>query len=123
MEAQAQAQPMGQAPAQPSGMGEAVNAATIASPTNVVSPVPNANEMASGGETAPETNNDASHDFGQWVAIGIIGLTIVSLVMNIYYNRKAMLKLDKDDADARRDINELKLNLKKQMGDKYESLA
>jgi hypothetical protein len=123
MEAQAQAQPTGQAPAQSSGMGEAVNASTIASPINVVSPVPNANEMASGGETAPETNNDASHDFGQWVAIGIIGLTIVSLVMNIYYNRKAMLKLDKDDADARRDINELKLNVKKQMGDKYESLA
>ena len=33
------------------------------------------------------------------------------------------MKLDKDDADMRRDINEVKLNVKKQMGDKYESLA
>lgn len=120
---EAQAQPVAQPPVQQSGMGEAVNAATIASPTNVVSPVPSANEMADGGETAPETNNDGSHDFGQWIAIGIISLTIVSLVMQIYTNRKAMLKLDKDDADMRRDINELKLNVKKQMGEKYESLA
>jgi heme exporter protein D len=120
---EAQAQPTGQAPAQNSGTQQAVDASMLASPTTIVSPVPNANEMAEGGETAPETTNDGSHDFGQWVAIGIIALTIVSLVMNIYTNRKAMLKLDKDDADARRDINELKLNVKKQMGDKYESLA
>jgi hypothetical protein len=33
-----------------------------------------------------------------------------------------MLKLDKDDADMRKDINELKMNVKKQMGDKYESM-
>lgn len=123
MEAQAQAQATGQAPAQPSGTQQAVDASMLASPTTVVSPVPSANEMAEGGETAPETNNDGSHDFGQWVAIGIISLTIVSLVMQIYTNRKAMLKLDKDDADMRRDINELKLNVKKQMGEKYESLA
>jgi hypothetical protein len=30
--------------------------------------------------------------------------------------------LDKDDADMRKDINELKMNVKKQMGDKYESM-
>jgi hypothetical protein len=42
--------------------------------------------------------------------------------MNIYTNRKTMLKLDKDDADMRKDINELKMNVKKQMGDKYESM-
>ena len=121
MEATKQA--TGATPAQPSGTQQAVDASMLASPSTVVSPQPSPNEMASGGETAPETNNDGSHDFGQWIAIGIIGLTIVSLVMQIYTNRKAMLKLDKDDADMRRDINELKLNVKKQMGEKYESLA
>jgi len=120
---EATTQPKGQAPAQPSGTQQAVDASMLASPTSIVSPVPNANEMAGGGDLAPETNNDGSADFGQWVAIGIIGLTIVSLVMQIYTNRKSFLKLDKDDADMRRDINELKLNVKKQMGEKYESLG
>jgi len=119
---EATTQPTGQAPAPTGGMAEAVNASTLASPTTIVSPVPSASEMAEGGDVAPETTRDGSHDWGQWVAIGIISLTIVSLIMNIYTNRKTMLKLDKDDADMRKDINELKMNVKKQMGDKYESL-
>jgi hypothetical protein len=118
-----EAQATGQAPAQNSGTQQAVDASMLASPTTIVSPVPNANEMAEGGETAPETANDGSHDYGQWIAIIIIGLTLTSLIMQILSNRKAMMKLDKDDADMRRDINEVKLNVKKQMGDKYESLA
>jgi hypothetical protein len=108
--------------------GEAMNASQVANPAIPPSPVPSASEMAQGGSTpdnggeAPETTNDGSHDWGQWIAIGIISLTIVSLVMQIYTNRKTMLKLDKDDADMRKDINEIKMNVKKQMGDKYESL-
>lgn len=104
--------------------GEAMNATQVANPAIPPSPVPSATEMAQGGGTdeAPETKNDGSHDWGQWIAIGIISLTIVSLVMQIYTNRKTMLKLDKDDADMRKDINELKMNVKKQMGDKYESM-
>ena len=108
--------------------GEAMNATQVANPAIPPSPVPSATEMAQGGSTpeggeeAPETKNDGSHDWGQWIAIGIISLTIVSLVMQIYTNRKTMLKLDKDDADMRKDINELKMNVKKQMGDKYESM-
>lgn len=108
---------------------EAVNATQVANPAIPPTPVPSASEMATGGDTnggngdeAPETKNDGSHDWGQWIAIGIISLTIVSLVMQIYTNRKTMLKLDKDDADMRKDINELKMNVKKQMGNKYESM-
>ena len=119
---EATTQPTGQAPAPTGGMAEAVNATTIASPTNIVSPMPSASEMAEGGDVAPETKNDGSQDWGQWIAIGIIGLTLTSLIMQILTNRKTMLKLDKDDADMRKDINELKMNLKKQMGDKYESM-
>ena len=106
--------------------GEAMNASQLANPATTPTPVPSATEMAQSGGTeaneAPETTNDGSHDWGQWVAIGIISLTIVSLIMQIYTNRKTMLKLDKDDADMRKDINELKMNVKKQMGDKYESV-
>ena len=119
---EATTQTMGQPPAPTGGMGEALTASNIASPTNVVSPVPSATEMAEGGDVAPETNNDGSHDWGQWVAIGILSLTIVSLIMNIYTNRKTMLKLDKDDSDMRKDINELKMNVKAVRGDKYESV-
>jgi hypothetical protein len=119
---EATTQPTGQAPAPTGGMAEAVNASTLASPTTIVSPVPSASEMAEGGDVAPETTRDGSHDWGQWIAIGIIGLTLTSLIMQILTNRKTMLKLDKDDADMRKDINELKMNVKKQMGDKYESM-
>lgn len=108
---------------------EPMNAARMANPLIPPTPVPSTTEMAQpqpelaqGGETAPETTNDGSKDWGQWVAIGIISLTIVSLIMNIYTNRKTMLKLDKEDADMRKDINEIKMNVKKQMGNKYESM-
>lgn len=108
--------------------GEAMNATQVANPVVPPSPVPSATEMAQGGNTndggepAPETKNDGSQDWGQWIAIGIIGLTLTSLIMQILTNRKTMLKLDKDDADMRKDINEIKMNVKKTMGDKYESL-
>lgn len=74
------------------------------------------------GGDAPEGTSDGSRDWGQWIAIGIISLTIVSLVMQIYVQRKSMLKLDKDDESMRKDINELKFNVKKEMGSKYEEL-
>jgi len=107
--------------------GEAMNATKVANPIIPPTPVPSVTEMAEGGtseggDQAPETKNDGSQDWGQWIAIGIIGLTLTSLIMQILTNRKTMLKLDKDDADMRKDINEIKMNVKKTMGDKYESL-
>ncbi len=42
--------------------------------------------------------------------------------MQIYVQRKSMMKLDKDDESMKKDINELKFNLKKNMGSKYEEL-
>ena len=107
--------------------GEAMNATQVANPVVPPSPVPSATEMAEGGtaeggDQAPETKNDGSQDWGQWIAIGIIGLTLTSLIMQILANRKAMLKLDKDDADNRKKIAELEMNVKRQMGDKYESM-
>ena len=68
------------------------------------------NRQAKGGDVF-ETTNDGSHDWGQWIAIGIISLTIVSLVMNIVVNRRSLVKLNKDDDKMREDIGAMKLRL------------
>jgi len=78
--------------------------------------------MAEGGET-PDTGSDSKNEWGQWIAIGLISLTLVSLIMQIAVHRKSMVKMDSDDESVRKDIKELKMNLKNQMGDKYETLG
>ena len=94
-----------------SDLSASVNASQLANPATVVSPSPNAGEMAEGGDVAPETTNDGSHDFGQWIAIGIISLTIVSLVMQIVVNRRSLVRLNQDDNKMREDIGQIKLRL------------
>lgn len=84
-----------------------VNASKLANPATVVSPTPSASEMAEGGDIAPETNNDGSHDWGQWIAIGIISLTVVSLVMQIVVNRRTLLRLNQDDSIMKEKIANL----------------
>jgi len=98
------------APATPD-LSASMNASQLANPTTLVSPTPSPGEMAEGGDIAPETTNDGSHDFGQWIAIGIISLTIVSLVMQIVVNRRSLVKLNQDDNKMREDIGEIKLRL------------
>ena len=39
------------------------------------------------------------------------------------WHRKSMTKIDTDDETVRKDIKELKMNLKRQMGEKYETLG
>lgn len=90
-------------------LSASVNASKLANPATVVTPVPSAGEMAEGGDTAPETNNDGSHDWGQWIAIGIISLTIVSLVMQIVVNRRSLVRLNQDDKDMRERLTKLEL--------------
>lgn len=92
-------------------LSASVNASKLANPATVVTPVPSASEMAEGGDTAPETNNDGSHDWGQWIAIGIISLTIVSLVMQIVVNRRSLVRLNQDDKQLREDLTEIKLRV------------
>lgn len=75
-------------------------------------------EMAEGGET-PSGNKT---EWGQWIAIGLISLTLVSLILQIAVHRRNLKKVDADDEVLRKDVRELKMNLKKQMGDKYEAL-
>jgi hypothetical protein len=53
----------------------------------------------------------------------IVGLTVVSLVLNIISNKKHIDRLEKDDADVDKKLKEHDLNLKRALGKKYESLA
>ena len=78
----------------------------------------NAAEMAEGGETGSEHKTE----WGQWIAIGLISLTLVSLILQIAVHRRNLKKVDADDDALRKDVRELKMNLKKSMGDKYETL-
>lgn len=78
----------------------------------------NTAEMAEGGETSSEHKTE----WGQWIAIGLISLTLVSLILQIAVHRRNLKKVDADDEALRKDVRELKMNLKKQMGDKYEAL-
>jgi heme exporter protein D len=92
-------------------LSASMNASQLANPATVVTPTPSAGEMAEGGDIAPETTNDGSHDFGQWIAIGIISLTIVSLVMQIVVNRRSLVKLNQDDMMQREKIGQLEARL------------
>jgi hypothetical protein len=90
-------------------LSASVNASKLANPASVVTPTPSAGEMNEGGDIAPETTNDGSHDWGQWIAIGIISLTIVSLVMQIVVNRRSLVRLNQEDRDLRERVNKLEL--------------
>jgi hypothetical protein len=101
----------------------AINASNIAQPQNVVTPVPDSSEMAGGGDVAPETKNDGSLDTSQTIAIVLIGLTLVSIVLNIVVQRRQLMKLDKDDSTLWRRLDEVTFNVKQVRGDKYEPLS
>lgn len=97
--------------------------AAAAAPATTPHVAMNTAAMAEGGETNAEQSSEDRNEWGQWIAIGLISLTLVSLIMQIAVHRKTMKKLDSDDESVRKDIKELKMNLKKSMGEKYEQLG
>ena len=81
--------------------------------------------------TSPNVTDSALEEGGelskvsegvQWLTLFVVGLTVVSLVLNIINNKKQMEKLEKEDADVMKKLKEHDLNLKKALGKKYESL-
>lgn len=92
-------------------LSASVNASKLANPATLVSPTPSANELAEGGDVAPETTNDGSHDWGQWIAIGIISLTVVSLVMQIVVARRNLIRLKEEDKELREKVAEQGLRI------------
>jgi hypothetical protein len=92
-------------------------------PTPTPTPPPTT-QMAEGGES-PDTSltENTQMDKTQWLTIFLIGLTVVSLIMNIINSRKQIQQLSKDDTDIRRKLDELEMNTKKILKEKYEPLA
>lgn len=102
---------------------QTATAAGITPPTPPPTPAPE--------PTTPNVTDSALEEGGelskvsegvQWLTLFIVGLTVVSLVLNIINNKKQMEKLEKEDADVMKKLKEHDLNLKKALGKKYESL-
>lgn len=93
----------------------ATPAATTTPPVAEATP---ATSFSSGGAT------DGSN-LAQYVAIVLIGLTFVNLILQISLNRKQhnAMKSDGKQEKMFTDIKELKLNVRKMLGDKYEQLT
>ena len=92
---------------------------TQSAPTPTPDATPNTmdNALEEGGEMASGVSEKV-----QWLTLFIVGLTVVSLVMNIVSNKKQLERLEKEDADVTKKIKEHDLNLKRALGKKYESL-
>lgn len=102
---------------------QTANAVGVTPPTPPPTPAPE--------PTTPNVTDSALEEGGelskvsegvQWLTLFIVGLTVVSLVLNIINNKKQMEKLEKEDADVMKKLKEHDLNLKKALGKKYESL-
>jgi hypothetical protein len=98
-----------------------VNVPDVDAQTPTTTPI---TQMAQGGESNETSlSENTQNDKTQWLTIFLIGLTVVSLIMNIVSSRKQIQQLSKDDSDIRRKLDELEMNTKKVLKDKYESLA
>lgn len=114
------------APAPSSQLQAAGQTAMQTGPMTVPSMAMQPPQMAEGGEiTASNSNdsNDSVGQWGQWVAIGLISLTLVSLILQIAVHRANLKKRGADDDSIRKDLREVKTNVVKLMGDKYETLG
>jgi hypothetical protein len=97
----------------------ATGAETAAVQTPIATPTPTPTpESGDGGEVAEPEHNEKI----QWITLLILGLSVVSLVMNIISNKKQIEKLSEDDKSSAKKLKELETNLRKAMGKKYEPL-
>jgi hypothetical protein len=89
--------------------------------------IPPVTPQAAEGAQVPEGGEGDAPENGQsekiqWITLLILGLSVVSLVMNIISNKKQIERLSEDDKSSTKKLKELEANLRKQMGNKYESL-
>jgi hypothetical protein len=101
---------------------QGVDAAGVPSVTPQPTPTPTPNTPNVVDNALEEGGELKVSEKVQWLTLFIVGLTVVSLVLNIINNKKQMDKLEKEDADVTKKLKEHDLNLKKALGKKYESL-
>jgi heme exporter protein D len=77
-------------------------------------------QVASASESISSTPNEVDYsensgsskiDIGQWISIGIIGLTIVALVVQIVVARRTLIKLNEEDKQLKEDVTDLKIRV------------
>jgi hypothetical protein len=99
------------------------SAATGAETAAVQTPIPAATTVPEGAVDGLEGIESPEHNEKiQWITLLILGLSVVSLVMNIISNKKQIEKLSEDDKSSSKKLKELETNLRKVMGNKYEPL-
>jgi hypothetical protein len=93
---------------------------TPPTPTPTPTPTPLPTAVNPDAETAVEAEEKSEKI--QWITLLILGLSITSLIMSIINSKKQIENLEKGDEGRDKDIKEVKFNLKKLMGNKYETI-
>lgn len=88
-----------------------------------LAPVSSAPAPVTPAPAAPQSKNVFGDEPIEWLGIALIGLAIVSMVAKLFVMRKQLRQMESDDKKINTVLNEVKFNLKKQMGNKYESLS
>jgi hypothetical protein len=101
---------------------EPVQAAPTADTTNTPSPDAGTIDVSSPG--VPSSFTDDQGKLG-YVGLAIIGVTLASLFYSIYWYRKNIRimeeEMDEND-EIRKEVAEIKVNLKALLGNRYQSI-
>ena len=98
------------APSTPN-LSASVNATKLSNPATVGDALESPPNMES-GESASTQSSSNGIDLAQWITIGLVALTVVSLITQIVVNRRSLVKLNEEDKQLREDVTELKLEFK-----------
>jgi 3-oxoacyl-ACP reductase-like protein len=71
---------------------------------------------------APEPQTNSTEPI-EWLGIVLIGLAMTSMVFKMFVYKKQLAQMESEDKKMNTVINELKYNLQKSLGNKYESMA
>lgn len=77
---------------------------------NGANPTPTPQVASGGAVETPQVDTleeNTQMDRTQWLTIFLLGLTVVSLVMNIIASRKQIMILGQDNTQLRKDLDEL----------------
>jgi hypothetical protein len=103
---------------QNTNQGTEVSGAEAVSTQNTTSAVDNINPSPSSFEEGGELKSGGDYSLVYYLTFALL---ISASAYSIYYHRQAINKLMNDDSDElKRQIKEVKTNLKKLMGNKYE---
>jgi hypothetical protein len=84
-------------------------------------PTPPASVPAAPAAPAPPTVAKGP-DWAMWVSVAVISLTFVNLVLQISLHKKQHAQIGKDSESLKKDISEVKMNVKGILKDKYQSV-